>query len=220
MEYTEQELANEEWRDVIGHEGLYQVSNLGRVKSLHKYGKQGGFRAFREDKDGYHVLFLHKDGKKFIKKVHRLVAIAFIPNPCNKPCIDHINTNKKDNRVCNLRWCTIKENARNPLSRAHVSQARTGTKASDETRMKFSLQRRGTLNSMYGKRHTIEAKRKMSIPILQLDTDGNVINEFYGATDAYEKTGIYRQTIVGVLKGRNKTAGGYKWAYKKDYYNE
>lgn len=45
MEYTERELANEEWRDVIGYEGLYQVSNLGRVKSLHKYGKQGGFRA-------------------------------------------------------------------------------------------------------------------------------------------------------------------------------
>lgn len=214
IEFTKEELANEEWRDIVDFEGLYQVSNLGNVKSFHEKGKKGGNRAFRKDKDGYSVLFLHKNGKLYIKKVHRLVAIAFMPNPHNKPCIDHINTNKNDNRVQNLRWCTIKENAENPLSRAHISKARLGTKASEETRKKFSLQRRGHLNSMYGKNHTIETKKKMSIPVLQFDMQGNLINEFYGAADASQKTGIHRQTIVGVLKGRGKTAGGYIWKYK------
>lgn len=214
MGYTDQELESEVWKDIVGYEGIYQVSNLGRIKSYHVHGKQGGLRTFREDKDGYFVLFLHKDGKKAIKKVHRLVAIAFIPNPNNKPCVDHINTNKMDNRVSNLRWCTIKENSENPLSRAHLSMSRTGVKASAETKAKLSAQRRGKLNSMYGRNHTDETKRKMSIPILQLDLDNNIVNEFNGATDAYAKTGIHRQTIVGVLKGRGKTAGGYKWVYK------
>lgn len=214
MEFTEQELATEVWRDVVSYEGIYQVSNLGRIKSNHVHGKQGGLRTPRKDKDGYLVLFLYKAGKKAVKKVHRLVAIAFISNPNDKPCIDHVNTIKTDNRVNNLRWCTINENAENPLSRAHLSKARTGTKASAETKAKFSEQRKGELNSMYGKNHTEEAKMKMSIPILQLDLDGNIVNEFYGATDAFAKTGIYRQTIVGVLKGRGKTAGGYKWKYK------
>ena len=116
--------------------------------------------------------------------------------------------------MSNLRWCTIKENAENPLSRAHISMSRAGVKASAETKAKLSAQRRGKLNSMYGKKHTDESKRKMSIPILQLDLDGNIVDEFYGATDACAKTGIHRQTIVGVLKGRGKTAGGYKWVYK------
>lgn len=204
------------WKDIKGYEGLYQVSNLGRVKSFHKYGKKGGLRSFRKDKDGYLTLFLHKEGRISVKKVHRLVAEAFIPNLHNKPCIDHINTIKTDNRVENLRWCTIKENSENPLSRKHLSIARTGTKASDETRRKFSLQRQGVLNSMYGRKHTENSKAKMSIPIMQLDMNGNIVGEFYGAADASRKTGVHRQTIVGVLKGRGKSAGGFKWKYKSD----
>lgn len=204
------------WKDIKGFEGLYQVSNLGRVKSFQKYGKNGGLRAFRKDKDGYLILFLHKNGRQYIKKVHRLVAEAFIPNPENKPCIDHINTIKTDNTIQNLRWCTIKENAENPLSRIHISKARTGTKASDDTKRKFSSMKKGELNPMYGKNHTDDTKKKMSIPIMQLDMNGAIVEEFYGAADASKKTGIHRQTIVGVLKGRGKSAGGFKWKYKSD----
>lgn len=202
------------WRDIEGFEGLYQVSNFGGVMRIGLPNGENKKRLLRKDKDGYLVVLLNKNGRRFMKKVHRLVAEAFIPNPYNKPCIDHINTIKDDNRVSNLRWCTIKENSENPLSRMHISKARTGTKASDETKRKLSSIRKGELNPMYGRRHTEGAKRKMSMPILQIDMDDNVVGEFYGAAHASQETGIHRQTIVGVLKGRGRTAGGYKWKYK------
>ena len=74
-------------------------------------------------------------------------------------------------------------------------------------RLKKSLKSRGENNIMYGKHHTEEAKKKMSKPILQITTDGNIVAEYYGATHAHNMTGIHRQTIVSVLKGRGKTAG-------------
>ena len=63
--------------------------------------------------DGYYIIGLYKDAKRKFFKLHRLIALAFIPNPDNKPCVDHINRNRKDNRIENLRWATSKENRRN-----------------------------------------------------------------------------------------------------------
>lgn len=83
-------------------------------------------------------------------------------------------------------------------------------------RLKKSLKSRGENNIMYGKHHTEEAKKKMSKPILQITTDGNIVAEYYGAAHAHSVTGIHRQTIVSVLKGRGKTAGGFIWKYKED----
>lgn len=121
----------EEWRDIEGYEGLYQVSNEGRVKALDRFvDNYWGTKQFvRErilkatnDKNGYLTVSLCKDGKEKKSKVHRLVAEAFIPNTENKPCIDHINTIKDDNRVDNIRWCTPKENSNNPLTRKRISE--------------------------------------------------------------------------------------------------
>lgn len=209
-------MANMEiWKDIDGYEGLYQVSNLGRVKSLPKNGRASVIRKFSFDKDGYYKLFLWKDGVPKCKKVHRLVAEHFIPNPENKPCTDHINTIKTDNRVENLRWCTTLENNRNPLSLKHLSQARTGTTASTDTRRKMSEQRKGCKNGMYGKSHKEDAKRKMSKPVIQMALDGSFVAEYYGATKASQETGIRRTTISSVLNGRGRTAGGYLWQYKR-----
>ena len=106
------------WKDVIGYEGLYQVSNLGRVKSLDRFCIDGRKRYGQIMKQvitngGYFAVGLRKGKGQKRYLVHRLVAEAFIPNTDNKPCVDHINTIRTDNRVCNLRWCTYKENCNN-----------------------------------------------------------------------------------------------------------
>lgn len=94
---------SEEWRDIKDFEG-YQVSNLGRVKRLDKETKQ------YPDKDGYMIVFLYKNNKSKSKKVHRLVAQAFIPNPNNYPIINHKDNKPDNNAVNNLEWCTYHYN--------------------------------------------------------------------------------------------------------------
>ena len=103
---------NEEWRDIKGYEGLYQVSNLGRVKSLNCRGHKGciGILTPRLDGKGYEMVALYKEGKARNTKVHRLVAQAFIPNPNNYPQVNHKDENKTNNNVKNLEWCTNEYN--------------------------------------------------------------------------------------------------------------
>lgn len=94
----------EVWVDIYDYEGLYQVSNYGRVKSL-KYGKERILSAFTNTQK-YLIVDLSKDGVRKHFRVHRLVAQHFIPNPNNLPDVNHINEDKNDNRACNLEWCT------------------------------------------------------------------------------------------------------------------
>lgn len=120
-------MENEDWKDVVGYNGLYKVSNKGRIKSLYRViMRSNGVRQTIKEKickekilidGGYYVVSLSKNKKGKWVKVHQLVAKAFIPNPENKKEIDHINTIKIDNRVENLQWATRKENANNPLTR-------------------------------------------------------------------------------------------------------
>ena len=101
----------EQWLDIIGYEG-YQVSNLGRVKSLGNY-KTRKEKILKQciDKDGYLQVQLCKNGKIKTFKVHRLVAQAFIPNPDNLPQVNHKDENKENNIVSNLEWCTQQYNS-------------------------------------------------------------------------------------------------------------
>ena len=98
-------MTNEVWKPVVGYEGLYEISNLGRVKSLIR----GIIRKQRLNK-GYMYIGLHKDGVEKMCKVHRLVAEAFIPNPKNKSDVNHKDQVKTNNKLENLEWATRKEN--------------------------------------------------------------------------------------------------------------
>lgn len=98
----------EEWRDIKGFEGLYQVSSLGRVKSL-KFGRERILTPVKTI-NGYLRVGLNKDGKRDFYTIHRLVANAFIPNPNNLETVNHINEIKTDNRVSNLEWMTMRDN--------------------------------------------------------------------------------------------------------------
>lgn len=105
----------------------YAVSNLGRVKSLgNNKTKKEKILSCGVDGGGYPIVVLHKNCKPKTFRIHKLVAQAFIPNPENKPRVDHINTIRTDNRVENLRWCTQKENCNNEISRENYSKAKKG----------------------------------------------------------------------------------------------
>lgn len=100
----------EEWRPIKGYEGLYEVSNMGRVKSLHR--SKSVIMKQSMNPHGYMFLGLMKDGTRSNKLVHRLVATAFIRNPNNYKAVNHKDGNKKNNTVDNLEWCTSRYNTR------------------------------------------------------------------------------------------------------------
>lgn len=114
------DLENEIWKDIPGYVGLYQVSNLGRVKSLDRFTirvsdnakvfYKGTDLKFRLDRRGYLNVQLSKNGivKKY--RIHRLVALSFIQNPDNLPCVNHKDECKTNNIVSNLEWCSIEFN--------------------------------------------------------------------------------------------------------------
>ena len=200
------------WKDIEGYEGIYQVSNKGRVKSLN-YNRTGEERILkiRINKNGYACISLGKERKFF--RVHRLVAIAFIPNPENKPCVDHINAIRTDNRVENLRWVTHEENMNNPLSREHMSEALKGEKHP-------MYGRRGEDNPNFGRKHTEEFKESMrgeNNPHSKAIYCIELKRRFGTVKQASKELSIDNSAIVKCCKGKQKTCGGYHWMYYEDY---
>ena len=98
------------WKDIKNYEVLYQVSNLGKI-----YSKKNKKILKNNIRNTYYIIQLTKDKKRKSFQVHRLVAEAFIPNPQNKPIVNHINYNRLDNRVNNLEWCSQKENVNHSI---------------------------------------------------------------------------------------------------------
>lgn len=123
------------WKDIQGYEGLYQVSNLGKIKSLDriiKANKDGGKRlakgelkTLQKGWHGYLWVALCKNGKSKTYSVHRLVALAFIENKENMPQVNHIDGNKENNSVGNLEWCDDAKNIRHALYNGLVKNAKS-----------------------------------------------------------------------------------------------
>ena len=118
---SETTLIDEEWKDIEGYEGVYAISNCGNIKSYTKLNSRGQYLKQRIlkpvlMKNGYYTVTLYKDGCSSKKYIHRLVAEAFIPNSENKSTVDHINRDRLDNRVENLRWATYSEQRGNQIS--------------------------------------------------------------------------------------------------------
>lgn len=226
-------LPNEEWRDVVGYEGSYMVSNLGRVKSLKRLDSKGRIiheKIIKQNTNvghGYCVANLyHQENGKPIKKqytVHRLIAKAFIPNPENKPCIDHINTVRTDNRVENLKWVTYEENCVNPITKERTIKS-FKEKAKDpkhrEWLRKISVELSNTEEAKKKWRDkiytpsAIERRHHQNTKaVLQIDSKGNVVNEFFSIAEAQRQTNIGH--ISSVCNGDRPKAGGYYWKFKE-----
>ena len=175
----------EKWKDIEGYEGLYQVSNMGRVKSLERF-RKGKHNSLvfvnekilksRKDGGGYLRVSLSKEGKIKTFKVHRLVASAFLDNPNNLLEVNHINEIKDDNRVNNLEWCNK------------------------------------SYNCNYGSRNERMAKSKY-IPILQFTKEGKLVRKWDSITEVEKELGFNHGSISKCCKGKLKTACGYKWRY-------
>ena len=117
----------EMWKDIPGYERLYQVSNLGNVRSLN-YNRTGEIKLLKQipDKGGYKTIQLCKNGKPKHCKIHRLVAMAFIPNPNNLPAVNHKDENPSNNNVNNLEWCTIAYNNNYGTKKERLSESLRG----------------------------------------------------------------------------------------------
>jgi hypothetical protein len=134
----------EVWLPIRGYEGLYEVSNFGRVRSLN-YMNKGVVRILRtRARLGCYVkVALRKDEKVRYYRMHRLVATAFLPAPQQgETQVEHINGDKRDNRVENVRWCSPKGNMNNPQTRFHISQSLRNPKPEVRARMSAGQKRR------------------------------------------------------------------------------
>ena len=188
---------SEVWKDIAGYEGYYQISNYGRVRSLDRQHKSvgnnmqncpGKMLKLNKTEKGYLTVNLSKDSKLKVSRVHRLVANAFIINPNNKPNIDHIDGNPSNNEVSNLQWCTQKENMNNPI---HSERRAIANKNRDYSK----INKRGKY-------------------VVQIDASTEIeIAQFISAKDASRKTKSDQTGIINCCKGKQLTAGGYKWKY-------
>lgn len=191
----------EVWKDVVGFEEAYQVSNFGRVRSKdrivvterykHRH-ERGKVLKLRKDKDGYFTFNAKWCGSNRHLKVHREVARCFVANTQNYPCIDHINGVRCDNRVENLRWCTNKQNANFELAKVN--------------------RRNAVLNSYKGndalRKLRAETFRKTKMKRVEVFDNGRSLGVFESQISAAEHLGVSQSLISVCMRRGTKSKNG------------
>lgn len=204
---------SEIWKDIQGYEGLYQISNMGRVKSLertrnmnlpgHKKPAPVRERILKfGQSQGYQAVTLAKCGVNRKIRVHKLVALAFVPNPDRKPEINHKDGNKHNNIAENLEWVTPKENIRHAINTGLITSfpSNKGRRHTEETLRRMSQSHRwGT-----SKNHRI---------VDQYSKSGEYIRTWNGFAAIEKELGLCKQNIQKCCCGATKSAYGYVWRY-------
>lgn len=185
----------EKWESIENYNGKYEVSNMGRVKSL--CDKNGRKRELiltpRISKNGYLYVNLWGNSKSKTYKIHRLVAEKFCAKNDNPQCVNHINGVKTDNRAENLEWCSYSYNTKHALQNGL---------------MKATIGEKDGMYGVHGKDHP------SSKPLLQYDLQGNFIKEWENAVEAGKVLGYNGSSIQRCARGERKSAFGYIWKYK------
>ena len=196
MNQNVNDMEAEIWKDIVGYEGRYKVSSLGKVLSLRYCGSdKSHLLSPNPDHKGYLMIYLSKNGETKTFHIHRLVAKAFIPNPNNLPQVNHKDENKQNNSVENLEWCDGIYNI----------NYGTGIKRRTETAKKSDA-------------HILHIKKLHNankIPILMIDKNTKgIIKRYDCGQAAADELHISKSSIYQVCKGRRKTVGGYMWKYE------
>ena len=200
----------EEWKKIAEFPN-YSVSNMGRVRNDRKNTLMGN----SYDSKGYYRVALSKNNKRHARRVHRLVAMAFIPNPQNKEQVNHLDGNKTNNVVSNLEWCTNQENQDHYWE--YLDNGNRSKKISKRVKEAYkknpnlSVQKRIAFQK--NKAKIIEGtKLKLSKKIIRVE-DGKIYNSI---SDASTELNISDGNIIAVCKGKRRAAGGYHWKYYEE----
>lgn len=178
------------WKDVKGYEGLYQISNFGNVMSLNYRNTSNPQKLTpKKNKDGYLWVELRKNAMPKPFLIHRLVAMAFIPNPNNYPVINHKDENKSNNNFFNLEWCTHSYNVLYSLKK----HSRNGC----------GIKRVKKSGEPY----------KYKGMIIQKTLDGEILQNYSSSLEAARANGYSQWSISECCRGNRKTAYGYKWEF-------